>query len=120
MKEAEYQRLTKHSQDIRNAIHIAKNHDYANEDEALGNFKRVAKVLDALGIIPNCTPDYVALIYAILKIDRFVNLKTHSKSPANEAIEDTINDLKNYIDLFHACFVDGLPIKPEVFECGKG
>ncbi len=118
MNEEEYERLTKHSRDRRDAIHRAKNHDYANEEEVLGNFKRVAKALDALGIVPNCTPDMVALIYAVLKIDRFVNLRKQDKTPANEAMEDTIDDLKNYIELFHGCYADSVTKKPEVLRCG--
>jgi len=42
----------------------------------------------------------------VLKIDRFCNLAHNKKKPANESLQDTIDDLKNYIDFIEGCWAD--------------
>jgi len=106
MREKDYKKLITKSFTRRVRIHEKKNNDYADQSECLGNFKRVAIVLDNLNIVPGCTAEKVALIYAILKIDRFSNLRFAGKQALNESISDTIDDLKNYLDLLEACVVD--------------
>ncbi len=84
-----------------------KGDDYANTKDCLQNFKKVAVLLDTLSI--DTSKSYgVALIYAMLKIDRLCNLIFRQKTdkPKNEAISDTIDDLQNYIDLFRECLAD--------------
>lgn len=84
-----------------------KGEDYANTEDCLQNFKKVAKLLSTLDI--DISKSYgVALIYAMLKIDRMCNLIFRKKKldPTNEAVADTIDDLQNYIDLFRECLTD--------------
>lgn len=82
-----------------------KNYDYADED-ALSNFKRVANVCKAWGI-DVAEPDGVADFYAVVKFDRYFNLKRQGKTPKNESLQDTfVIDLPNYIDLSWAIQVE--------------
>ena len=86
------------------AIRIKKAKDYANEADCLQNFKKVAQLLKLLDVSPH-TPHGVAMTYALLKIDRLCNLVFRQKNtnPENESVEDTIEDLQNYLDLFTEC-----------------
>ena len=77
-----------------------KSHDYADED-VLSNFKRLAEICKVWGIDVT-QPSGCAEYLAILKLDRYFNLKAQGKTPANESIQDTFQDLANYLDLLHA------------------
>lgn len=102
MNREEYERMMKKSLDRRLDISRRKGHDYATED-ILSNFKRMAEVIRIFRVDPR-TPYGVALIYLLLKLDRLTNLLTRGVTPENEALTDTIDDAKNYLDLFDACF----------------
>ena len=79
------------------SISEKKSHDYATED-ILSNFKRVSLILKTLNV--NCqSPQGYCLALIILKLDRLCNLLNSSKAPKYESINDTFNDLQNYIDL---------------------
>ena len=77
-----------------------KSHDYADED-VLSNFKRLAEICKVWGI-DVATPSGCAEYLAVLKLDRYFNLKAQGKDPANETVDDTFQDLANYLDLLHA------------------
>jgi F0F1-type ATP synthase beta subunit len=106
MKEEEYLRIIEESQKRRRAIHTKKTHDYATQD-VLSNFKRVAQIIEILGVDPT-TPHGMACVYIILKMDRFCNLtfRKSGSSPKNEAVTDTIDDWKNYLDLLEANWIE--------------
>lgn len=106
MREEEYLKIIEDSWERRRKIHAKKTHDYATED-VLSNFKRVAKIVELLGIDPT-TPHGIACVYIILKIDRFCNLvfRKSEEVPKNEAVEDTIDDMKNYLDLLEGCYLE--------------
>lgn len=79
---------------------LQKSKDYAQSKDCLQNFKDVAIICKTLNI-DSSTPEGIALIYVVLKLDRLSNLLFKKKDvPVNESIEDTINDMQNYIDLF--------------------
>lgn len=82
---------------------LNKGADYAGED-VLANFKRVNNLCKLLNIDPRGSSGDCARFLMMLKIDRWCNLI--GKTPKNEAIEDTIRDLHNYIDLAYACDVE--------------
>ena len=105
MKEADYIKLIKESFKRRLMIHQKKSHDYADTEEMLGNFKRVAAILKILNVDPG-TSYGTAIIYITLKLDRFCNLVFSGKKPSNESIRDTVDDLKNYCDLLEGCLID--------------
>jgi hypothetical protein len=90
----------------RKTIHTKKSHDYATED-VLSNFKRVAQMIEILGVDPT-TPHGIACVYIILKMDRFCNLafRKSGEEPSNEAVEDTLDDWKSYLDLLDANWLE--------------
>jgi hypothetical protein len=92
--------------DRRWEIREKKAHDYATDVDVLSNFKRTSEICNLFGIDIK-TPYGIAMLYAILKIDRLSNLVFRNKvAPTNESLLDTIDDLKNYIDLMEECMVD--------------
>lgn len=106
MDDTEYIKIIESSWKRRREIHTKKTHDYATED-VLSNFKRVSEIIKILGVDPT-TPHGMACVYIILKMDRFCNL-TFRKSndlPKNEAVEDTLDDWKNYLDLLEANWLE--------------
>lgn len=106
MDESEYIKIIEDSLKRRRSIHTKKTHDYATED-VLSNFKRVAQIIEILGVDPT-TPHGMACVYIILKMDRFCNLVFRKKGeePSNEAVEDTLDDFKNYLDLLEANWLE--------------
>ena len=84
----------------------SKGHDYANED-ALSNFKRVQLICKIWDIDPRRSPAECAFFLAILKQDRWHNLRSKG-SPQNESILDTLKDLLNYFELAYACDTESL------------
>jgi len=105
MRRDKFLKLMEASYDRRTEISIRKSEDYASDVECLGNFKRCAQILSALFNYP-FKPSDVAIIYSVLKIDRFCNLRHNSKTPSNEGLLDTIDDLKNYCDFIEAAFIE--------------
>lgn len=105
MDEKEYLEILEKSQIRRRGIHTKKTSDYATED-VLSNFKRVAAIIKILGI-DTTTPHGMACVYIILKMDRFCNIVFRKNiEPKNEAVEDTIDDWKNYLDLLEANWIE--------------
>ena len=88
----------------------AKSHDYADED-VLSNFKRLAKICKVWGVDVT-TPSGCAEYLAILKLDRYFNLKRQNKDPANETVDDTFQDLANYLDLLRAILHEQTALDP--------
>jgi len=88
-----------------------KNHDYASDEDALGNFKRVGALMRdlRLGEILNTNPALGASIaYILLKIDRLSNLTIEGVKPSNESKKDNWLDLLNYVTLAYACDQEGI------------
>lgn len=105
MREEEYLKIIEESYKRRREIHSKKTKDYATED-VLSNFKRVAKMIEILGIDPT-KPHGIACIYILLKMDRFCNLTFRKKTePSNESVQDTIDDWKNYLDLLEGNYIE--------------
>ena len=87
-----------------------KNEDYAGMD-ALANFKRLAEICKVWGVDVS-RPSGCAEYLAILKLDRYFNLRRQGKSPQNESIQDTFMDLANYLDLLHAILTEDTILTP--------
>lgn len=77
----------------------SKGHDYSDID-ILKNFKQVHQMITLLGI-DTTKIEGVHLFYVILKIQRLCNLLFSGKTAKNESIQDTLIDLRNYIDLLN-------------------
>lgn len=82
-----------------------KSHDYAGVD-VLSNFKRVAKVC-RVWRVDVTRPSGCAEFLAVLKLDHYFNLKRQGKTPRNESLQDTFDDLQKYVDLLNAILVEG-------------
>ncbi len=82
-----------------------KSCDYANED-VLSNFKRVGAIEEILRIKELPAPLTYGFHFIILKLDRWINLLLKDTEPKNETLDDTIQDLENYIDLTEATYSD--------------
>jgi len=72
-----------------------KNHDYAHATDAFANFTFTAQVAG----VPVET---VFLTLIGVKIARLRELVGAGKSPQNESVADTLDDLINYTDLYAA------------------
>jgi len=106
MKLSECNDIQSKSFERRWAIREKKGHDYATDADVLSNFKRMSGYASDFGIDVS-TPHGIALFYALLKIDRLCNLMFRNKTkPENESIIDTVDDLKNYIDLMEECMIE--------------
>lgn len=108
MKREELTQLTLDIDTARAKVMGSKGQDYADLD-ILSNFKRVSELCDILSIAPKRSAADCALFLAVLKVDRWCNLRRRNESPANESIKDTIIDLHNYIDLAYACEQEAKP-----------
>lgn len=71
-----------------------KRNDYASDEDVFDNFEETARQL-------NITVDQVFLFWITVKRQRLANLLLNCKSPKNEPIEDTLEDLANYVDLYN-------------------
>lgn len=79
-------------------IREKKASDYANAENIHLNFTQRAKLFEILN--PDMSdPSQVALMDAVLKIQRIINLAKQSKGAENESVEDSYMDLLNYVDL---------------------
>jgi hypothetical protein len=76
------------------AILISKGSDYATTD-VLSNFKRLSEMSSILNLDTR-TPEGYALFMVLMKLDRICNLLTSNKTPSNESVEDSFNDMDNY------------------------
>jgi hypothetical protein len=109
MKANEYLALQTKSFERRQALTKKKRQDYADEEDVLANFKRMGKAAQVLRIhkIWETEPALAySLFMVLMKVDRIVNLTMGSKKPANEAITDTWDDAKNYLDLAEALYTE--------------
>jgi len=101
----EYKKLVTELRDKAFEISLKKSHDYADDEDVLGNFKRVSAACKALNINSH-EPYGFALSLLILKIDRINNLVSRGIEPENESVEDSFIDDHNYTDLTYACIID--------------
>jgi hypothetical protein len=70
-----------------------KRNDYAGELNVFSNFEETARQMEM-------TVEQIFLFWITIKRQRLANLLLNCKTPKNESLEDTLNDLANYTDLF--------------------
>jgi len=105
MKLEESKKIRRNSFIRRWAIKEAKTHDYATDD-MLSNFKRVSTLVKTLDIDVG-TPHGIGIVYILLKLDRLCNLLFRRKSkPKNESLQDTVDDILNYMELLEEVLID--------------
>lgn len=76
----------------------SKSSDYAQSVDVLSNFKIVSQLIKLIGIDVT-TPEGYCMLMLLLKVVRIWNLKSESKSPNNESLLDSYEDLINYAKL---------------------
>lgn len=76
-----------------------KGHDYAGID-VLKNFKQMHQLCEILGIDLSRI-EGIHMFYILLKIQRLSNLIFSNKQAQNESTQDTLIDLRNYVDLLN-------------------
>lgn len=76
-----------------------KGHDYAGED-ILKNFKEMQQMITLLNV-DTTKIEGTHMFYILLKIQRLCNLMFSDKVAKNESIQDTLIDLRNYVDLLN-------------------
>lgn len=86
----------------REGLHQRKRADYANADDVLSNFKRVAAAAAALEISVH-TPIGYSVFMELMKLDRKWNLIRKGVAPSNESLTDTTDDQITY-----ACLSEGI------------
>jgi len=69
-------------------LHSEKNHGYASGGDALGNFKRVARILELYPGFPSATPIDVAVMYCLKHIDRILWDRSRGIEPSDESLAD--------------------------------
>lgn len=79
---------------------ISKGSDYSQSGDILKNFKEVQQMCVLLGVDISKI-EGVHMFYIILKIQRICNLMFSGKAAKNESIQDTLIDLRNYVDLLN-------------------
>lgn len=77
----------------------SKGHDYAGVD-VLKNFKQMNQMVQLLEVDMNKV-EGIHMFYVLLKIQRLCNLLFSGKTAKNESIQDTLIDLRNYVDLLN-------------------
>lgn len=109
MNTDEYMKMVEESHQRRIGIMKSKRYDYAEDADALANFKRLGQAAKILRIhkLWETNPALAyALFMVIMKVDRIVNLTESGKTPKNEAIQDTWDDGVNYLQLAQAIYID--------------
>lgn len=89
MKSTEQLELFLQDCEARKEILFRKANDYSNEADVLSNFKLTAQVAMT-------TPQQFAMNMIALKTVRLGNLIGSGKSPMNESVINSIEDLENY------------------------
>ena len=79
-------------------LHNVKNYDYAGDGDPMGNFKRVAKMVESI-IGPDNGPAKVAMIYAAKQFDAVIDMLAHGRVGKSESLDDKLQDLSIYAQL---------------------
>ncbi len=79
-------------------LHSAKNADYAENKQPLGNFERVAHLIDYYNLLnaPYPTKTKVVIFYLLKQFDCFMNAYGKGKKMKVEGLEDRLRDIEVY------------------------
>lgn len=69
-------------------LHSDKNKGYAGCGEALGNFGRVAKIMDNYPSFPIMRPEGIVIMYMMKHLDRILWDLTRGVAPSDESLAD--------------------------------
>jgi hypothetical protein len=78
----------------------SKGYDYASDNDVLKNFKEILQLVNLLKVDMSKI-EGTHMFYILLKVQRLCNLLFSGKTAKNESIQDTLIDLRNYVDLLN-------------------
>jgi len=77
-------------------LHEKKNWDYARTGDSIGNFKRVAKILENYPNLKGHDPRVVALLYMLKQLDATFWMISQGYDGNVESIDDRLRDVHVY------------------------
>lgn len=79
-------------------LHAKKNFDYAENERPLGNFERVAELVDKYNLFnaPCNTKSKVAILYMMKQLDCFLNALGKGKKLKVEGLKERLRDIEVY------------------------
>jgi len=79
-------------------LHSKKNADYADQEQPLGNFDRVAELCDKYKLFESKCPSRVkvAIVYMLKQFDCFMHSVGSDKQLKVESLEDRLRDIAVY------------------------
>jgi hypothetical protein len=101
MKLAQVKDLAERMNEHRLRVFDGKSNDYATDEDALSNFKRLHQLCCILNVDTSRSAIDCGMYLFLLKVDRLNNLKM-GKCVKNEPMRDTIMDAHNYLDLINS------------------
>lgn len=96
----------------------SKGEDYASKVGMTNNFNRVSKIAKELNIDVRDPVQY-ALFMCIMKLDRISNLLNSTSKVNNESIEDSLDDLQNYVFLSRVIYLENKVVREMIIEYRK-
>ena len=87
-------------------LHSEKNFDYASGGSALGNFERVAKILELYPGFPTASPIGVAIIYMLKQLDAVLWGLAKGIKHKVEGFDSRLADISVYSKIVRCMFRD--------------
>jgi len=79
---------------------IAKNHDYAADDDVFRNIETMAELVRLLRL-DLTRPTHLALFGVLEKVHRLVNLESKEDNAMNEPVRDSVRDGIVFLLMYH-------------------
>lgn len=105
MKYSDYDFIRDAAYTRRVELNKRKRRDYADSEDVLSNFKRLAQTYRRLKVDAG-TPEGVALFFVLHKVDRLAKLIGEGATPQNESLRDNLDDAHVYLDLLEAILTE--------------
>ena len=99
MNKAEFQRILADTSDTLLALTDSKGREYANSNDQLANFKRLA---DSLGL----SKEQIVMVYLTKHLDSICSFVKNPHQDLSEPIDGRIHDAILYLNLLKACIQD--------------
>ena len=97
MKQEQVLRMVDSLNEKRRELLQKRNQDYAETNDFFKNLREVWSICEILDIDTTKSMEDCALFMTVVKLQRYCNLR--GRDPAGEAVEDTVLDLHNYLDI---------------------